>query len=175
MADKIDICPTATATGVTAQSSSRTLTKPSPLEAKNYYAGLPSAPILVARTSTTPWEVPTGPEAHTPCKELRILGNHVPGFAEAWEGGLAQKVQDLLESMDVKWTSLDVVRIGFEGEHFAPVVLWIGVIPSSLSGEDGVVAASRCRDLLVESDFSDIDVEIRESVVTRWGSVDTRE
>ncbi|KAF8267030.1 hypothetical protein EI94DRAFT_1543259, partial [Lactarius quietus] len=133
----------------------------------------PSAPILVARTGTTPWEVPTGPEASWKCKGLHPVGNHAPGLMEAWHGGLAQKVHDLLDSMEVKWTSLDMLRIGIEGEDFAPVVLWIGVMPSSLSGEDSVVAASRCRDLLVESGFTNIDVEIRESVVTRWGSVNS--
>ena len=62
------------ATGDTPLPQSSSLTLPSPLsemEAKFYYAGLPSCPVLVARTSTTPWEAPTGPEESWNLKELR--------------------------------------------------------------------------------------------------------
>ncbi|KAK0458222.1 uncharacterized protein EV420DRAFT_1544249, partial [Desarmillaria tabescens] len=108
---------------------------------------------------------PTGPEAYRNVKELRPVGNHA--LKEAWEGNLALKLHALLDSMKVKWTSTDVVRIGNSGESSAPVILWIGVMPASLSGNDGVVVASKCRELLVESNIADVDVEIRESVVTR--------
>jgi hypothetical protein len=138
------------------------------MEAKLYYAGLPSAPVLVARTGTTPWEAPTGPEAYRKLKELRVVGNHAPNLKEAWEGDLAPKLRALLDSMEVKWTSIDIVRIGNAGESSAPVVLWIGVIPASLSGNDGVVAVSKCRELLVEYDITNVDVEIRESIVVRY-------
>jgi hypothetical protein len=37
------------------------LMPPCEMEAKLYYAGLPSKPVLVARTGI-PWEAPTGPE-----------------------------------------------------------------------------------------------------------------
>lgn len=70
--------------------------------------------------------------------------------------------------MKVEWTSLDVVRIGDADEWFAPVILWIGVSPASLSGHDGLDVAYKCRKLLVEHDITDVDVEIRESIV--WGS-----
>ncbi len=136
----------------------------SEMEAKFYYAGLPSAPVLVARTSTTPWELPTDPEACP--KELRPAGNHA--LKEAWRGDLSSKLLALLDSMKVKWTSTDIVRIGIAEEYFHPVILWIGVTPASLSGKDGVVVASKCRELLVEYDIDDVDVEIRESVVTHW-------
>lgn len=42
-------------------------------------------------------------------------------------------------------------------------------MPGSLSGDDGVVVASKCRELLAEHGIT--DVEIRESVVTRWGGL----
>ncbi|KAG8972565.1 hypothetical protein FRC05_009798 [Tulasnella sp. 425] len=149
------------------QGSSLTLpSPPSEMEAKFYYAGLPSAPRLVARTSTTPWEAPTGPEAYRKVKELRVVGNRALKLQEAWEGDLAPKLFALLDSMKVKVTSTDILRIGNAGESFAPVVLWIGVMPASLSGNDGVVVAYKCRELLLEYDITDVDVEIRESV--RW-------
>ncbi|KAG8685631.1 hypothetical protein FRC11_010304, partial [Ceratobasidium sp. 423] len=50
---------------------------------------------------------------------------------------------------------------------FAPVVLWIGVVPGSLSGDDGVVVAFQCWKLLEEDGITDVEVEIRESVITR--------
>ena len=65
------------------------------MESKFYYAGLPSAPILVARSSTTPWEAPTGPEAYNRRKELRVVGNHA--IKDVWEGDLSLKVHTLLE------------------------------------------------------------------------------
>ena len=142
------------------QSSSLTLpSPPSEMEAKFYYAGLPSAPILVARTSTSPWDV----------KNVKELGpaNHA-ALGEAWDGDLGFKVCALLDSMNVMFTSLDVVGMGNVGEHPAPVVLWIGVMPATLSGVDGVVVASKCREILVEANITDVDVEIRESIVTRY-------
>jgi hypothetical protein len=68
----------------------------------------------------------------------------------------------------VKWTSLDVVRFLNTANSYSTVVLWIGVLPASLSGDDGVVVASKCQDLLKENNITDVEVEIRESVVTRW-------
>ncbi|KAJ7439344.1 hypothetical protein FB451DRAFT_1302210 [Mycena latifolia] len=135
------------------------------MEAKFYYAGLPSAPVLVARTGSASWETPTGPEAYRKLKELRAVGNHP--LKEVWEGNLALRVHALLDSMEVKWTSTDVIRIGGTGESSVPVILWIGVMPTSLSGADGVVVASKCRELLIDHGIADVDVEIRESVVTR--------
>ena len=134
-------------------------------EAKLYYVGLPSRPILVARSSTTLWKAPTGPEAYCKPKELRPVGNHA--IKEVWEDNLAYKLHALLDSIEVKWTRTDVVRIGDTGECSAPVILWIGVMPASLSADDGVVVACKCRELLEKKDITDVDVEIRESVVTR--------
>ncbi len=140
---------------------------PSPLEAELYYAGLPSAPLLVARTSTTPWKAPTGPEAYRQPKELRPVGKHA--ITEVWKD-LGPKVFSLLDSMKVKWTSIDVIRIVNAGEPSvsAPVIVWIGVVPASLSGSDGIAVACKCRGLLEEHRIVDVDVEICESVVTRW-------
>ncbi len=158
-----------TATGDIPPPQSSFFTLPSTLsemeEAKFYYAGLPSGPVLVARTGTTPWKAPTGPEAYPKRKELCAVGNHA--LKEVWEGNLTLKLHALLDSMKVKWTSTDVVRIRNVEESSAPVILWIGVIPASLSGDDGIVVASKCRELLVEYNIADVDVEIRESVVTR--------
>ena len=91
------------------------LSPPSPLEAKFYYTGLPSALILVARTSTTPWDPPTGSEADYEPKELRPIGNHP--VKEAWNDHLAPKVAALLESTEVQWTTIDALRMGIAEVH----------------------------------------------------------
>lgn len=135
---------------------------PSYSESRQYYAGLPSAPILVAYAGTTPWEAPNGSKG---LKCLRVVGDHPLKYI--WEDDLALKVHKLLDAFRVKWTSTDVVRIGKTGSSFAPVILWIGVVPTSLSSRDGAVVASKCHDILIEYDITDVDVEIRESVVTR--------
>lgn len=73
---------------------------PSPLsemEATFYYAGIPSDAPLVARSSDTPWEMPTGLGM---AKELRPAGRHVQ-MHEAWKGGLSPKIVALLDSMKV--------------------------------------------------------------------------
>jgi hypothetical protein len=138
---------------------------PSEMESKFYYYGLPTGPPLVARTSTTPWEAPTDPEAYLEPKGLDVVGYTHP-LREVWEDNLGPKVSALLDSMKVNWTSLDIVRIGIAGKYRNPVILWIGVTPASLSGSDGVVVAHKCRELLIEYNITDVDVEIRESV--RW-------
>lgn len=137
----------------------------SDLEAKHYYHGLHSKPVLVARTGTDTWEPPAGPEAYLRRKELRTVGNHP--LKAVWEDNLALRIHDILESKGVKWTSTDIARIGFVGESGAPTVVWIGVKPDTLSGEDGLAVAKECKQLLVASEILDVEVEIRESLVTR--------
>jgi hypothetical protein len=133
------------------------------MESKHYYDGLPSRPILVARSGTTPWEAPTDPEDYSKLRQLGPAGNHP--LSEVWNDELSLKVDTLLASMKVNWTSIDIVRIGIAEEHPPPVVLWIGVKPGSLSGSDGVIVVSKCKELLEEYNITDVDVEIRESMV----------
>jgi hypothetical protein len=135
-------------------------------EAVFYYSGLYSSPRLVYRTGTTPWTKPTGPEAQRQLKELRPVFGHKLNIV--WKD-LGPKVRQLLDSQGVLWTTIDVVRfikVG-EGEAIGPVVLWIGVAPDTLLGEDARISAKGCQDLLKEFDVTDIEVEYRESIYTR--------
>ncbi|KAM5543708.1 hypothetical protein V8D89_002325 [Ganoderma adspersum] len=138
---------------------------PSELEAKNYYSGLPSRPVLVARTSTAPWEVPKGPEAFPTPKELRIVDN--PALAELWHTEVARQVHAVLDSKGVKWGSTSIVRIDYVGDANPPVILWIGVWPKTLSAIAGHEVALACKAVLVEHGIEDVEVEIRESRVAR--------
>lgn len=88
-------------------------------EAKSYYHGLPSSTVLVARASFTPRNMPSGGQ-----KDLRPVGKHPLGLV--WEVDLALKLHSLLGSLDVKWTSTDVVHIGIHGESSALVDLSFG-------------------------------------------------
>jgi hypothetical protein len=79
----------------------------SDLEAKHYYHGLHSKPVLVARTGTDTWEPPAGPEAYLRRKELRTVCNHP--LKAVWEDNLALRIHDILESKG-KTTPIDVVE-----------------------------------------------------------------
>jgi len=122
--------------------------------------------LFVARTGNDTWKLPTGPEAYLPSKELRTVGNR--RLREVWEDMTAVQIHDVFDFMSVRWTSMDLVRIGVVGESVAPVIVWISVKPDTISGKDGIAAAKECKELLVANDIYDVEVEIRESVV--WGS-----
>ena len=138
----------------------------SDLEAKYYYYGLYSKPVLVARTGNDTWIRPTGPEAYFRPKELKTVGNH--SLKGVWEDNLAFEIHNILEQKGVQWTSTDVARIGFVGESFAPVRIWIGVEPETLSREDGLAIAKECKEVLIANNILDVEVEIRESIVTHY-------
>ncbi|KAI6097141.1 hypothetical protein EV401DRAFT_2247385 [Pisolithus croceorrhizus] len=137
-------------------------------EAKFYYAGLPSNPVLVYRTSTTPWKRPTGPEAYRELKEVKPVFSHK--IVTVW-ADLGPKVCTCLDSLRVTWTSVDVVRFAVVEKAPGPPVLWIGVVPQSLSGEGAHVAAARCMRLLNSYRITDVEVEFRESVFTRFAGL----
>lgn len=132
-------------------------------QARLYYYGLPSQPTFVASSNAEAWAPPTGPEAYTPIKMLRPVGEHK--IVELWEAGLADQVITRLTAMKVDWSSLDVVRIGIMDKSEAPIIMWIGVVPESLSGENGRTVALDTRKVFYDSGIKDIEVEIRESRV----------
>lgn len=77
-------------------------------------------------------------------------------------------VHAILEQKGVDWTSIDVVRIGYADEPSGNVVLWIGVKPGSVSFEVAIDTVFACRGLLLDHGIIDVDVEMRESEVTRY-------
>jgi len=97
-------------------------------------------------------------------KEVKPVFNHK--IATVW-GDLGPKVCNCLDSVRVTWTSVDVVRFAIVGKSPGPPVLWIGVKPQSVSGEDAHTAAVGCQDLLKSYKITDVEVEFRESVFTR--------
>ncbi|KAF8994474.1 hypothetical protein BDQ17DRAFT_1366852, partial [Cyathus striatus] len=110
---------------------------------RDYYYGLPSCPISVFRTGA-PWKKPTGPEAYCTPKVIR------PVFDDKFAA----------------WTTIDVV-------HFAEpviwsIVLWIGIIPNSLSREVALEATRACNGILQSFQIQDIDIAFRESQFRRY-------
>ncbi|KAH9013338.1 hypothetical protein EDB84DRAFT_901663 [Lactarius hengduanensis] len=138
---------------------------PPSVEAKYFYYGIPSQPRLVARSSTDVWLVPTGPEAYLDPKESSPLGSHP--LQMIWEASVGPAMHDYLGSKGVEWTSLDPVRLGYSGDTSPPAIVWIGVVPGSLSAEEGVEVATHCERILVAHHIDDVHIEIRESEVFR--------
>ena len=87
---------------------------------------------------------------------------------------MGPKVCDILDSVGTLWTSIDVVRFAKvrEKEPVDPVVLWIGVAPETLFGEDAHTAAHGCLGLLKEFGITDVEVEYRESMYTQLAGPD---
>jgi len=152
------------ASNITSTPSSRSLI--SDLEAKHYYHGLHSKAVLIARTGMTEWKPPTGPEPYFVPKTIRTAGKHQ--LQGLWEEELGPQIHQVMEENGVRWTSTDVDRIGNASEEAAPLVIWIGVMPKTLSREHGQAIAFECKMLLLKRKIDDVEVEIRESMVTRY-------
>lgn len=142
----------------------------STVEATSYYAGISrSPPKLVYRTSKDPFIRPKGPEAYRRLKVLCPVYNHRLG--DKW-GSIGPKIRDLLDKQQVVFSTIDVVRFRTLPDQqttaaISPVVIWIGVIPDSLAGEDAFNAANSILAILEDEDIAGIDVEFRESVFRR--------
>ncbi|KAG9086388.1 hypothetical protein FRC06_003116 [Ceratobasidium sp. 370] len=102
-----------------------------PVEATYYYYSLPSKPELIAHTSTELWIKPWGAKAYLVVKELKPVGPH--NLDCVWEPVVASTIKVYLMSQQVAWMSLDPVCIGYTGGWSFPVIIWVGVVPGSLS------------------------------------------
>ena len=80
---------------------------------------------------------------------------------------LGPQVPEYLDSVNVKWTTIDVTRFAEVEKNAGPVFLWVGVKPGSLSRENAEVAAVGCKKLLEMFEITDVEVAFRESIFTR--------
>ncbi|KIX97483.1 uncharacterized protein Z520_06935 [Fonsecaea multimorphosa CBS 102226] len=134
-------------------------------ETYGYYHGLPSCPLLVARSSGQPWrsQLPEYPFPRT--KTLGVVGKHP--IRDAWDAKLQAEIIEALGT--TRWTSIDILRIGYAGlgesKGPLPVVLWIGVRPGSLTWGDGITIVEACVAILRREKLIDVQCEIRESAV----------
>ncbi len=67
------------------------------------------------------------------------------------------------------WSSIDVVRIGYEddGDEHVPLILWIGIDTGTMAHEVGAAITVRCRQELVRLGIHDVECEIRETELNR--------
>lgn len=133
-------------------------------EAEGYYAGLLSPRLLIYRTGTTPWRRPTGPEARPMEKEFRSAYGHPS--ARVWEDNLGLKICNCLDLHRVDYATVSLGRFAYEEEALGPVVLWIEVMPKSLSGHDAYTAAAGCLKVLESYELTDVEVELSELKVS---------
>ncbi|KAF8638736.1 hypothetical protein AX16_010459 [Volvariella volvacea WC 439] len=106
-----------------------------------------------------------GPEAYLVPKEASPLGFHP--LQEIWETTVGPAMVAYLDTKGVKWTSLDPIRMGYAGDSSPPAIVWMGVLPGSLTAEIGLEVATYCKGILSAHDIDDVHVEIRESEVFR--------
>ena len=144
----------------------------SKVEAAFYYAGISrSPPKLVYRTSKDSFvmPMPKGPEAYRRLKHLYPVYDHKLG--DKWED-VRPKVRDLLDKHQVRFSIIDLVRFRTVPDQetpaaISPVVIWVGVLPDSLAGEDAFNSANAILALLEDEGIAAVDVEFRESVFRR--------
>ncbi|KAH9009672.1 hypothetical protein EDB83DRAFT_452123 [Lactarius deliciosus] len=129
---------------------------------RDFY-GLPSNPVSVYRTGD-PWPVPKGPQAQGVPREPRPVCNHPIQAVWHTVGG---QVYKFLDSIEVKWSTIDPVRFAEEGGEAGPLYLWVGVDPRSLSLEGAKVAAVGCKRILADAQFPDVEIAFRESIFAR--------
>ncbi|KAJ3483752.1 hypothetical protein NLI96_g6116 [Meripilus lineatus] len=150
---------------------------PDLMESRYYYWGIHSTPPLLVRSSiNATWQQPYGYHANPKMKEIRPFESHA--IQAVWEGNLALRILDILDSHHIQWTSIDVFRFGWVNESPSFPTLWIGVKKpegfDSMGDEEkerylhqlGAVIPE-CLKLLRQYDILDVEVEIRHSVVTR--------
>ncbi|KAK0222319.1 hypothetical protein IW262DRAFT_1460632 [Armillaria fumosa] len=106
------------------------------------FYGLPSNPFCIYRTGTE-WPVPKGPQAQRVPREASPVCNHP--IQAVWPA-LGEQVYELLDSLDVKWSTIDPVRFAEEGGKPGPLHLW---------------------KILAAAQFPDVEIAFRESVFTR--------
>ncbi|KAF5257252.1 hypothetical protein FOXYS1_12230 [Fusarium oxysporum] len=145
------------------------LQEPSDRERRMYYHGLPSRPRLVARSSTVPWSQPREwPER----KKLDVATGHK--IQQLWndpQGSLRQLMIGTLSG--VCWTAIDILRVGYESAYEntdrsseCPVTMLISVPQDSTSFRQAEAAIIACKDILIQFGLDDIQVEMKESIVT---------
>ncbi|KAH7216865.1 uncharacterized protein BKA55DRAFT_717775 [Fusarium redolens] len=144
------------------------LQEPSNRERRMYYYGLPSGPRLVARSSTTPWSQPREwPER----KKLGVATGHK--IQQPWndlQGSLQQLIINTLSGID--WTAIDILRVSYEDtyEDKCPVTMLISVSKDSTSFRQAEAAIIACRDILIRFGLDDVEVEMKESIVSTAAS-----
>ncbi|KDQ18368.1 hypothetical protein BOTBODRAFT_28784 [Botryobasidium botryosum FD-172 SS1] len=141
---------------------------PSDLEAANFYYGLESKPILVARSDRDAWVPFQGSYTYVEAKVLTPLGPHP--LSLVWDETISVAMESYLQEQDVQYTSMTPLRIGIDGQASPLAVIFMGVRHGSLTREKGYEVAIHCHGILVQNNITDIHVQIRESEASLSGA-----
>lgn len=141
--------------------------RPSQEEASLYYHGLPSSPRLIARSGRDKFVGPKSRWDDRHRKWLARVGDHA--IAGLWHSGLLmQDVIRILSIRDIRWTAVDILRLGRNPEAEETeetVTMLISVEPGSTPWVNSQVAVNDCKDRLKELRILDVEVEMKEAVV----------
>ena len=112
------------------------------------------------------WHVRKGPEAQPIEREARPVYRHAIGYT--WLS-IGKCIYNILDSIGVKWTSINPLAYADAGEAkaFCSLIISIGVKPYSLDYDAAVAATAVVKEILAKAGFPDIEVAFVESVVTR--------
>jgi hypothetical protein len=123
------------------------------------FYGLPSNPVCIYRTGDE-WPIPTGFESQPVLREARPICKHP--IQKVWFT-LGTQIYQFLDSLEVKWSTIDPVRFAEEGKDAGPLHLWVGVTPRSLSFDNAKAAATGCKKILADANLPDVEIAFRES------------
>ena len=112
------------------------------------------------------WRVRKGPQAQGIEREARPVYRHA--IEPTWRS-IGKCIYDKLDSIGVKWTSINPLAYADAGEAkpFCSLILSISVKPHSLLYDAAVAAVAAVTGILAEAGFHAIEVAFVESVVTR--------
>jgi hypothetical protein len=111
------------------------------------------------------WPVTTGIEAQPVLREARPICKHP--IQRVWFT-LGTQIYRYLDSLEIKWSTIDPICFAEEGKDPGPLHLWVGVAPSSLSFRDAKSAAMGCKKILSDANLPDVEIAFRESDFTRY-------
>lgn len=151
---------------ITKNPSEQPTTNPSgKLEKKIFMWDSPSFSIRVPENLRCKWKEREGAGQWT--EEKKNIGQEK--LADMWDHILA-KLAHFFELLGIRWSNIDVVSVGLGG-NWAPIILWIGVPPLTLTRNGSQVAekckeilriAQKCKEILREYKINHVDCQIGE-------------
>ncbi|KAI3529412.1 hypothetical protein CSPX01_15535 [Colletotrichum filicis] len=143
---------------------------PSDNEKQLYYYGLPSRPILVARSDsiTNPWNsIERNGWVRRKC--LAAVGtNHL--IVRLWNdhdgpGSLTNDIVTALTRYNLDWNAIDILRVGYleDNEADFPVTMFVSARKNCTTWRTAFEAATECRRVLGEHGVFDVHCEIKEA------------
>jgi uncharacterized protein YozE (UPF0346 family) len=137
-----------------------------------WYYGIRSRPMCVATSeSRVGWKRLSSLDCGFPSRKYILIPSRDHPLHAIWSSDIAPKIRDILDKLTTGQICLDVVRICDQEEEIetAVMVIWIGVLPDSLSEEEGIEVVEECKGVLDERGLEDVNIGIRETHVCLLG------